>query len=62
MFTVEEVDLLDKFLNGSAFDKKELDKLKKKVEFLNKRIKLNQLFEKQQNELEEQYNKSVKED
>ena len=62
MFTVEEVDLLDKFLNGSAYDKKELDKLKKKVEFLNKRIKLNVLFEKQQNELEEQYNKSVKED
>ena len=62
MFTVEEVELLDKFLNGSAYDKKELDKLKKKVEFLNKRIKLNVLFEKQQNELEEQYNKSVKED
>ena len=62
MFTVEEVDLLDKFLNGSAYDKKELDKLKKKVEFLNKRIKLNVLYEKQQNELEEQYNKSVKED
>lgn len=62
MFTVEEVDLLDKFLNGSAYDKKELDKLKKKVDFLNKRIKLNVLFEKQQNELEEQYNKSVKED
>ena len=62
MFTVEEVDLLDKFLNGSAYDKKELDKLKKKVEFLNKRIKLNVLYEKQQNELEEQYQKSVKED
>lgn len=62
MFTVEEVDLLDKFLNGSEYDKKELDKLKKKVEFLNKRIKLNVLFEKQQNELEEQYQKSVKED
>lgn len=62
MFTVEEVELLDKFLSGDAYDKKELDKLKKKVEFLNKRIKLNVLFEKQQNELEEQYNKSVKED
>ena len=62
MFTVEEVELLDKFLSGEAYDKKELDKLKKKVEFLNKRIKLNVLFEKQQNELEEQYNKSVKED
>ena len=62
MFTVEEVDFLDRFLNGGSYDKKELDKLKKKVEFLNKRIKLNVLFEKQQNELEEQYNKSVKED
>jgi hypothetical protein len=61
MFTVEEVELLDKFLSGDAYDKKELDKLKKKVEFLNKRIKLNVLFEKQQNELEEQYNKSVEE-
>lgn len=62
MFTVEEVELLDKFLSGEAYDKKELDKLKKKVEFLNKRIKLNVLFEKQQNELEEQYQNSVKED
>ena len=62
MFTVEEVELLDKFLSGDAYDKKELDKLKKKVEFLNKRIKLNVLFEKQQNELEEQYQKTVKED
>ena len=62
MFTVEEVELLDKFLSGEAYDKKELDKLKKKVEFLNKRIKLNVLFEKQQNELEEQYNKAVKKD
>ena len=62
MFTVEEVELLDKFLSGESYDKKELDKLKKKVEFLNKRIKLNVLFEKQQNELEEQYQKSVKED
>ena len=62
MFTVEEVELLDKFLSGEAYDKKELDKLKKKVEFLNKRIKLNVLFEKQQNELEEEYNKSIKED
>lgn len=61
MFTVEEVELLDKFLSGEAYDKKELDKLKKKVEFLNKRIKLNVLFEKQQNELEEQYQNSVKE-
>lgn len=62
MFTVEEVDFLDRFLNGESYDKKELDKLKKKVEFLNKRIKLNVLFEKQQKELEEQYNKSVKKD
>ena len=62
MFTVEEVELLDKFLSGEAYDKEDLDKLKKKVEFLNKRIKLNVLFEKQQNELEEQYQKSVKED
>ena len=62
MFTVEEVELLDKFLSGEAYDKEDLDKLKKKVEFLNKRIKLNVLFEKQQNELEEEYNKSIKED
>lgn len=62
MFTVEEVELLDKFLNGSEYDKKELENLKKKVEFLNKRIKLNVLFEKQQNELEEQYQNSIKED
>ena len=38
MFTIEEVELLDKFLNGSEYDKKELDKLKKKVEFLNNAI------------------------
>lgn len=56
MFQPKEIDLLDKFLNGDGYDKKELDELKKKVEYLNKQIKLSELFQKQSKELEEQYN------
>lgn len=56
MFQPKEIDLLDKFLNGDSYDKKELDELKKKVEYLNKQIKLSELFQKQSKELEEQYN------
>ena len=55
MLTQKEIDLLDRFLNGDSYDKKELDELKKKVEFLNKSIKLTELFQKQSKELAEQY-------
>ena len=55
MLTQKEIDLLDRFLNGDSYDKKELDDLKKKVEFLNKSIKLTELFQKQSKELAEKY-------
>lgn len=55
MLTQKEIDLLDKFLNGDSYDKKELDELKKKIEYLNKSIKLSELFQKQSKELAEQY-------
>ena len=55
MLTQKEIDLLDRFLNGDSYDKKELDELKKKVEYLNKSIKLTELFQKNQKELAEQY-------
>ena len=55
MLTQKEIDLLDRFLNGDSYDKKELDELKKKIEFLNKSIKLTELFQKQSKELAEQY-------
>ena len=55
MLTQKEIDLLDRFLSGDSYDKKELDELKKKVEFLNKSIKLTELFQKQSKELAEQY-------
>ena len=55
MLTQKEIDLLDRFLNGDSYDKKELDELKKKVEFLNKSIKLTELFQKQSKELAEKY-------
>ena len=55
MLTQKEIDLLDRFLNGDSYDKKELDKIKKKIEYLNKSIKLTELFQKQSKELAEQY-------
>ena len=55
MLTQKEIDLLDRFLNGDSYDKKELDELKKKVEYLNKSIKLTELFQKQSKELAEKY-------
>lgn len=55
MLTSKEIDLLDRFLNGDSYDKKELDELKKKIEYLNKSIKLTELYQKQSKELAEQY-------
>lgn len=60
MFQKEEVELLDKFLNGEAYDKKALDNLKKKVSYLNKRIKLTEEFEIQAKKLDEEFDKESK--
>lgn len=60
MFQKEEVDFLDRFLNGESYEKKELEDMKKKVSYLNKRIKLTEEFEKEAKKLDEKYDKSGK--
>lgn len=60
MFQKEEIDFLDKFLNGEAYDKKQLEDMKKKVAYLNKRIKLTEEFEKKAKELDEAFDKESK--
>lgn len=60
MFQKEEIDFLDKFLNGESYDKKQLEDMKKKVTYLNKRIKLTEEFEKKAKELDEAFDKESK--
>lgn len=55
MLTQKEISLLDDYLQGKQVDKKELEELKKKVEFLNKSIKLSEEFQKKSKELADEY-------
>ena len=55
MLTQKEISLLDDYLQGKTVDKKELEELKKKVEFLNKSIKLSEEFQKKSKELADEY-------
>ena len=55
MLTQKEISLLDDYLQGKQIDKKELEELKKKVEFLNKSIKLSEEFQKKSKELADEY-------
>lgn len=55
MLTQKEISLLDDYLQGKTVDKKELEELKKKIEFLNKSIKLSEEFQKKSKELADEY-------
>lgn len=55
MLTQKEISLLDDYLQGKQVDKKELEELKKKIEFLNKSIKLSEEFQKKSKELADEY-------
>lgn len=55
MLTQKEISILDDYLQGKQVDKKELEELKKKVEFLNKSIKLSEEFQKKSKELADEY-------
>ena len=55
MLTQKEISLLDDYLQGKQVDKKELEELKKKIEFLNKSIKLSEEFQKKSKELANEY-------
>ena len=60
MFTKEEIALLDDFLNGGAYDKEALETLKKKVSYINKKIKLTEEYEVKAKELDEEFDKETK--
>lgn len=55
MLTQKEISLLDDYLQGKQVDKKDLEELKKKIEFLNKSIKLSEEFQKKSKELADEY-------